>query len=159
MQTINDVPILLRREIEALMVAPFLEAFAEELGWEKTLEISRGVIGELANKAGKGMAAAFGANDLEALCRMVPAFSNGGALKVNVVESTEECLRMDVVDCKYAEMYDRLGIKHLGPTLSCQRDTCLFAGFNPDIEFIRTKTIMNGDDRCDFCLKLEKKEK
>ena len=36
METIYDVPVLLRREIEALMVKPFLDAFEKELGHEKT---------------------------------------------------------------------------------------------------------------------------
>ncbi len=32
MKTIYDVPIILRREIEALMVKPFIDAFEKELG-------------------------------------------------------------------------------------------------------------------------------
>ena len=36
MKTIYDVPIILRREIEALMVKPFIDAFEKELGHEKT---------------------------------------------------------------------------------------------------------------------------
>ena len=39
MKTIYDVPIILRREIEALMVKPFIDAFEKELGHEKTYEI------------------------------------------------------------------------------------------------------------------------
>ena len=35
MKTIYDVPIILRREIEALMVKPFIDAFEKELGHEK----------------------------------------------------------------------------------------------------------------------------
>ena len=39
MKNIYDVPIILRREIEALMVKPFLDAFEKELGHDKTYEI------------------------------------------------------------------------------------------------------------------------
>ena len=56
MQTIHDVPTILRREIEALYIAPFLDAFAKELGWEKTREIAAGVIGRIAEQAGKDAA-------------------------------------------------------------------------------------------------------
>jgi hypothetical protein len=159
MERINDVPILLRREIEALMVAPFLDAFAKEFGWEKTLEIAQGVIAELARKAGKELAAAAGGNTLEHLARVIPAFSQGGALETEVVESTSECIRMNVTRCEYTEMYAKHHLNELGLLLSCQRDGYLFEGFNPDIEFTRTGTKMDGQPCCDFCLKLRKCEK
>lgn len=157
METIQDVPILLRREIEALMVAPFLEVFAKELGWEKTQEIARGVIASMADQAGKGMAAAAGGNTLAHLAKVIPAFSSGGALKIEMQENSPECLRMDVTECKYAEMYRKHGLEKMGALLSCERDNYLFAGFNPEIEFTRSETIMKGGKCCDFCLKEQKK--
>ncbi len=114
METIQDVPILLRREIEALMVAPFLEAFAKELGWKKTQEIARSVIAEMAGQAGKGMARAAGGNSLENLARVIPSFSSGGALTVEVRENTPACMRMDVTECKYAQMYKKHGLEKVG---------------------------------------------
>jgi hypothetical protein len=159
MERINEVPILLRREIEALMVAPFLDAFAKELGWEKTRAIAQGVIAELARKAGKELAAAVGGNSLEHLVRVLPAFSQGGALEMEVVESTPKCIRMNVTRCEYTEMYAKHHLSELGLLLSCQRDGYLFEGFNPDIEFTRTGTKMAGKPYCDFCLKLRKCEK
>ena len=50
MKTIYDVPIILRREIEALMVKPFIDAFEKELGHEKTYEIVKKVIFDIAFK-------------------------------------------------------------------------------------------------------------
>ena len=157
METIQDVPILLRREIEALMVVPFLEAFAKELGWEKTNEIAHRVIANLADQAGKGMAAAAGGNTLAHLAKVIPAFSSGGALKMEIRENSPECLRMDVTECKYAEMYHKHGLEKIGAILSCERDNYLFAGFNPNIEFTRSETIMENGKCCDFCLKEQKK--
>ena len=52
MKTIYDVPIILRREIEALMVKPFIDAFEKELGHEKTYEIVKKVIFAIAFKEG-----------------------------------------------------------------------------------------------------------
>ena len=60
MKTINDVPMILRREIEARMVEPFIRAFAEEFGEEKTMEIVKGVIAGLAESAGAGLAKMLG---------------------------------------------------------------------------------------------------
>ncbi len=158
MTTIQEVPILLRREIEALMVAPFLEAFSKELGWDRTREIARSVIASLARQAGEGMAAAAGGNTLNDLMKVIPAFGQGGALELEVKQSDPDCLRMDVTRCAYAEMYRRNGLAGLGSLLSCQRDSYLFEGFNPDLVFTRSQTIMDGGCRCDFCLE-PKREK
>ena len=65
MKTIYDVPVLLRREIEALMIKPFLDAFEKELGHEKTMEITKKVVQELAREQGKEYAKMFGRNDAD----------------------------------------------------------------------------------------------
>ena len=54
-------------------------------------------------------------------------------------------------------MYERLGMKELGTLLSCQRDANLFKGYNPDYEFVRTMTIMQGCPTCDFRVVPKKK--
>jgi hypothetical protein len=155
MNTINEVPILLRREIEALMVAPFLNAFAKELGWDRTREIAQSVIASLALQAGKDMAVAAGGNTLNHLLRALSAFSQGSALTLEERDSNAKCVRTDVTRCAYAEMYRRNNLTELGSLLSCQRDNYLFEGFNPDLVFTRTKTIMDGCDCCDFCMEIK----
>ena len=67
MKTIYDVPIILRREIEARMVKPFIDAFEKELGHEKTYEIGKKVIFDIAFKEGQEDAELFGRNDLQAI--------------------------------------------------------------------------------------------
>ena len=42
------------------------------------------------------------------------------------------------------------GIPELGAVLSCNRDASLIDGFNPDVRFTRTQTIMQGAPCCDF---------
>ena len=49
-----------------------------------------------------------------------------------------------------AELYQSLGLKDLGATLSCNRDFTLIKGFNPRISLTRTRTIMEGAAFCDF---------
>lgn len=151
MQTVHDVPIILRREIEALYIAPFLDAFAEELGWEKTRQIAVEVIRGIATQAGRDAAAMAGGNTLEIFLEKVnPGFARGGALESTAKIDENGVLCIDMTRCRYAEMYERLGMKELGAMLSCERDGCMFQGFNPNFEFKRTQTIMNGCPGCDF---------
>ena len=66
------------------------------------------------------------------------------------MKEDESELSFKVISCKYADMYEKLGIKELGTVLSCSRDFSFTEGFNPEIELIRTKTIMGGSEYCDF---------
>jgi hypothetical protein len=83
------------------------------------------------------------------------------ALGIDVIEQTEEVFSFNVTRCRYAELYEKLGIRDLGTALSCARDYALIEGFNPDVSLKRTQTIMEGAPHCDFryCLKKGKSEK
>jgi predicted ArsR family transcriptional regulator len=156
MKTINDVPLILRREIEARMAAPFLRAFAEEFGEEKTHEIAARVIGELASQAGADMAEMVEENSLEQFMEHILPIFQCGMQEIEVKEASNDRVRMDVVKCPYVDMYRRIGLADMGVLLSCYRDPYLFTGYNPDFRFTRTKTIMEGGDCCDFCIERKK---
>ena len=92
METIYDVPVLLRREIEALMVKPFLDAFEKELGHEKTYEIVEKVIAEIAFEQGKEYAELLGGNGIDALMGQAEAWSSNDALDMQMyVENETDC--------------------------------------------------------------------
>lgn len=141
---------LKRREIEARIVAPLLERLAEEFGSERVYELAREVVVGVAQGQGAELAAHIGANGLEAFSGSMDNWTKGGALEIEVVEKTDEVYAFNVNRCRYAEMYRDLGLAELGATLSCDRDGTMVEGFNPDIEFTRTQTIMGGADHCDF---------
>lgn len=158
METIYDVPVLLRREIEALMVKPFLDAFEKELGHEKTYEIVEKVIEEIAYEQGKDYAVVLGGNGIDALMGQADAWSSNDALEIDMrVEDETDCY-MTVKRCAYVDMYDRIGMKDLGATLSCLRDEYFYEGMNPEIKMSRSKTLMSGGDCCDFCLRFPKQK-
>jgi len=155
-EDINSVSILVRREIEALITAPLIKAFAEEFGEKKTVEIAGKVIKGLAKESGQLMADLSGGNQLSDLGKGMALFSSGGALETANQQASETEVKFDVIRCKYAEMYKQHGLEKYGHLLSCGRDGALMEGFNPDIKFTRTRTIMEGDDLCDFCYSTEK---
>jgi hypothetical protein len=151
---INSVPIIIRREIEALIAAPLIKAFMEEFGRERTFEATRKVLKSLARESGKALTGVAGGNSLEHFQKIVPLFGQGGALEVEILETGSEKSAFNITRCKYAEMYKAHGLEELGYLLSCGRDHALIEGFNPDIKFTRTQTIMEGADHCDFRLAL-----
>jgi len=148
---VTPLPLLQQREIEANVIAPLLRAFAAEVGEERAREVVAGVVRGLARQAGCAAAAALGGNDLAHLRRAIETWwTAGGALELDVLRDDGQALEFNVTRCRYAEMYRRLGLAGLGPVLSCNRDGSMIEGFNPDIEFRRTQTLMEGAPCCDF---------
>lgn len=155
---LNELGVLNRREIEARILAPFVQALGEEFGREKVLEILRRVIVDVARSQGAGLAESMEGDGLEQFARSMEAWKKDDAIQMEVLEQSDEAFSFNVRRCRYAGLYRALGIPELGAILSCNRDFGLIEGFNPEIHLTRTQTIMEGADFCDFRFVHNKKE-
>jgi len=151
---LSQIGILARREVEARVIGPIIRAFTNQLGKEKTLEIVNQVIQSLAFESGVLLAKQMGGNRIEDYARGLDAWKAENALKYDVLELTDDTFSFDVKRCRYVDLYRELGMADLGVLLSCNRDFNLIEGFNPRMKLVRTKTIMEGYDRCDFRIML-----
>lgn len=158
MTDLNEIPILVRREIEARLAGPLIQAFIKEFGRKKTLEVVSKVILQIAEESGAQLAEKCGGNTFEHLKAGMAPWNAGEALEQETLAQTETQYNFNIRRCKYAEMYKALGFEEWGFILSCGRDGKMFGGFNPNIKFTRTQTIMEGADYCDFRLSLEDTE-
>jgi predicted hydrocarbon binding protein len=152
---LSKVDLLTRREIEARIAGPLIKAYMEEFGEERALKVAEKVIRSLARESGAQLASLVGGDTLEHFRKATEAFSEGGAHDMEVVKQDEKEFAMNITRCKYVDMYKETGMPELGFLLSCNRDYALAEGFNPRMKLTRTKTIMEGDDVCDFCFKIE----
>ena len=148
--TLNEIGVLKRREIEARILGPVVDALAQEFNRERVLAIVRETIVKVARQQGAERAAQLGDNSLPAFANSNSNWRKGDALQVDVLELSEEKYSYNVTRCRYAEMYGALGMTELGAVLSCNRDFSLIEGFNPDIELVREQTIMQGAPCCTF---------
>lgn len=156
--TLNDVGVLKRREIEARIVMPLLERLGQEFGADRVRDIATEVIVDVARTQGASMADMLGGNDLSVFADSMEAWTRGGALEIEVVDQSPTRFAFNVTRCKYAEMYRELGDADLGARMSCNRDGTMIEGFNPDITFTRTQTLMGGASHCDFVYELPASE-
>ena len=156
---IDDMSVLDRRRIEALVLGPVIRAFEEEMGKERAQAIARKAITQLARDQGAALAQRLGGNDMAAFSRGKEPWTRGGALEVETLEESQDKVSFNVTRCRYAEMYRELGMKDLGAILSCGRDGALGDGFNPRMRLVRTQTIMEGAGHCDFRYTLGPKER
>ena len=147
---LNGIGILTRREIEARILAPVIDALGQRFGRDEVIRIVRDVIVNLARAQGRAMADARQDDSLPSFAATLGPWTQDDALRLEVGEQTDDRLSFDVTRCRYAELYRSLGIPELGAVLSCNRDAALIEGFNPSVTLVRTQTIMEGAPRCDF---------
>jgi predicted ArsR family transcriptional regulator len=150
--TVDDLPLLERRRIEAMVLIPVIRAMQERFGVDDVNEVVAEAIRNLARSQGAATAAAA---PIESVVELSGRFRNGGpvsegSLTIDVVEDDEERFGFNVTRCQFVEMYDSLEAGELGFLLSCNRDFASFEGMAPALEFNRTQTRMEGATYCDF---------
>ena len=147
---INEkIGMLLRREIEAKLIIKFKDFLSSEIGVSKTKHVIREVIKGIAIEQGHELTKLNG-NSLEAFIQRQEPWTRDGSLETSIIKKDKSSYHYNVIRCKYAEMYKSMGLEELGFDLSCNRDFNLVKGFNKNIRLTRTKTLMQGDDHCNF---------
>ncbi len=156
--TVEDLPLLERRRIEAMVLVPVIRAMQDRFGIDE--------VNEVVAEAIRGLAGAQSAERADAAGRVTAvelrkSFRDGpildGALKITTTSDGETSegagegtFGFDVSHCRLVEMYASIGASDLGYLLSCNRDAASFAAMAPSLEFSRTQTRMEGADHCDF---------
>ena len=147
----DPLPILQQRRIEANILKHVYENLSERFGKEQAREIVQEIVSQSAIEQGKTFADQIdGDPNLKDFYDILPLWSRDGALEIDVLEASPDKLDFNVKRCRYAEMYREMGIGEIGDLLSCQRDGDFCIGYNAEIEFRRTQTIMGGASHCDF---------
>ena len=146
----QQIGVLTRREVEARVLAPIIDALGEKFGREQVIDVVRDAIVNLSQQQGAEMADAMGGNGCAKFESSLQYWTKDEALKLDVLEQNDTTLNFNVVRCRYSEMYRDLGIPELGAVFSCNRDYAMIEGFNPDAKLTRTQTLMEGKSHCDF---------
>jgi L-2-amino-thiazoline-4-carboxylic acid hydrolase len=154
---LNEIGVLKRREIEARILMPVLQALGDEFGRERVFDIARRIIIDVARQQGQELARRMGGDSLTHFAAALEDWKKGDAYRMEVLEQSDEKFSFNVTRCRYAEMYRALGIPEIGALLSGNRDFSLVEGFNPAVTLTRTRTVMEGASHCDFRFELRPK--
>jgi len=148
------IGVLTRRDVEARILIPVIDALGETFGREAVLSVVQSTIVKIARQQGADLSSLIGNNSLQHFSETLQFWTRDDALKIEEIEASEDVLSFNVTRCRYAELYDSLGIRDIGTVFSCARDFALIEGFNPDVSLTRTQTIMEGAPFCDFRYRL-----
>ena len=129
---------------------PLIKHCAKELGREKTVEMLKAFSSEGSIEGAKRAAQRLGKNDFEALKSFFspssPAYAN--TLTFTLTESTDKVHELRVTECLFAKTFLDAGAGDLGFAAVCFGDYGFARSFNPQIEMVRDKTLMQGDPIC-----------
>jgi len=145
----QKIGVLTRRETEARILVPFFQALSEKFGKEEVVPILEKTIMDLSRTQGAELSKKYGSG-VDSFLETLQFWTQDGALEIDILEKNEKKLDFDVTRCKYAEMYNTLGVQDLGAILSCNRDAAMIEGFNPKASLDRKTTIMSGGKCCTF---------
>ncbi len=146
----QQIGVLVRREVEARILAPVIQAMGARFGEDEVREVLSRAIVDIARQQGADLARAMGGNSAAHFLKSLQFWMKDDALAIDILRNTSHELHFNVKRCRYAEMYQALGITDMGATLSCNRDFALIEGFNPKARLLRTQTLMEGAEYCDF---------
>ena len=147
----EGLSMLEKRQIEAEILKEVYLTLKESHGEE----VARRTIAESVRRSAIEQARAFaaaapGGTSLKAFQDVMPLWTKGGALEIEVKEQSEETFTFNVVRCRYAETYKAMGLGEIGHLLSCNRDGAFCEGYDPKLKLARSQTIMQGASHCDF---------
>lgn len=144
-KTINRIE---KRAIEALAILPIIKLVSEKIGSDEAVAILKEVNQKEAFQRGREMMKE--ENVIEELVKDVDTWGEGGIWEIEVLEKTSKTYFFNVLRCPYYDKYKELELDEFGVELSCCRDEPFARGLHPNLELVRTKTIMEGADHCDF---------
>ncbi|MBT8333226.1 MAG: L-2-amino-thiazoline-4-carboxylic acid hydrolase [Desulfobacterales bacterium] len=139
-----------KRAIEALALVPVIKALSQRIGRDEALKIMREVNQQEAFQRGQQMMRLKGQQGIDELVNEVASWGEGGVWVMDIIEQTSTTYFFNVLRCPYYEKYRELGLDDFGVELSCCRDEPFARGLNPQLKLVRSQTIMEGADYCDF---------
>jgi hypothetical protein len=146
-----SAPMLERRRIEAEVLGLVFETLKLEFDADTARRVIASAVRKSAIAQGHALAAAQdGPTSLQSFIDLLPLWTAGGTLEVEVERQDAGRFQFKVTRCAYAEMYRQMGLGDLGSTLSCNRDGALCEGYDANLKLTRTQTIMDGARHCDF---------
>ena len=153
----DGLSMLDKRTIEAEILKEVYLTLKENHGEEVAKKtIAESVRRSAIEQARAFAAAAPGGPSLKAFQDVMPLWTKGGALEIEVKEQAADTFTFNVVRCRYAETYKAMGLGEIGHLLSCNRDGAFCEGYDPKLKLERTQTIMQGASYCNFRYTYEK---
>jgi hypothetical protein len=130
-----------------------MESFARQMGRDNLLEMIRKHSEESARLRAKKTVERLQKNDFatfKAMYKEKPGRFGEHILTIVITEESDTALADRVTECLYAKTFRDRAAADIGYAWSCHGDFAWAQALNPKLRLIRDKTLMNGDEYCNF---------
>ncbi len=130
-----------------------MESFARQMGRDKLLEVLRKDSEEAMTIEAQETVKHFGKNDFAAFKAMYKEKPNRfwDHIETKIItEESDTVIASRVTECLYAKTFRDAGAPDIGYAWACHGDFAWAQAYNPKLRLIRDKTLMNGDEYCNF---------
>ena len=130
-----------------------MESFAGQMGRDKLLEMIRKSSEESSRLRAKKRVEGLQKNDFATFKAMYKGKPDRFGEQIQTIVITEEsdtAIADRVTECLYAKIFRDKGAADIGYAWCCHGDFAMAQALNPKLRLIREKTLMNGDEYCDF---------
>lgn len=136
-------------EAQNFQFIEFAKAAEDRFGKEETLELIKKFSTEFNLERGRNQAETSADQSLKSYTRMfADTKSWEGILKMEIVEDSETVFEMKISECIQATCYLQHDAADIGFAQVCWGDYAWAEGFNPKIQLVRDKTLMQGHSCC-----------
>lgn len=130
----------------AMLYSATIEAMCARYGPE-ALDVARQAFMDAMVGVSKQTLAHLPARDLHTYVDWLVTDGTEEGHRCETVERTADSIRLKYLDCPWATAFRAVGHPEIG-RFFCDADEPIVAVFNPEIQFDRTKTLMDGDEYC-----------
>ena len=120
----------------------------KEFGKEKTIEFLKKCTAERLLRYGKIQAKKAASLDLKSYTAQFHSEGLKNTLTMEIIEDTDKVFEIKVTECLSAITFLNAKAGDIGHAAVCWGDYAWAQGFNPKIEMVRDKTLMQGDAYC-----------
>ena len=130
-----------------------MESFARQMGRDKLLEMIRKDSEEASRLSAQKTLEKLQKNDFatfKAMYKEKPDRFWEHIQTTLITEESNTVIASRVTECLYAKTFRDAGAADIGYAWSCHGDFAWAQAYNPKLRLIRDKTLMNGDEYCNF---------
>ncbi len=139
-------------KFQAEVLIPVLNALRAELGKERADRLVLNALHKWSRERWHRLGERFPGSPKEKVDAIyawgMPRIGNDADFQPIKDEPEEQVI--NITGCRYADFFRQLGEPELGVVLCCEDDFHIVEMGSPEVELIRTQTMMEGATHCDF---------
>jgi hypothetical protein len=156
-----NISVLDQARMQAQVLIPVLRALRAELGTERADRLAISALRAWLREGFQRLGAQIPGSPkdkFDALWAMGVSRIQENDLDIVTLKQEPGTQEFNVTRCRYAEFFRQLGEPELGAVLLCETDLFVAEVGSPEVELVRTQTIMEGDSCCDLCIRTKRNQ-